>query len=312
MFEWKELFIPKILKRGQELKFSSISNITIQKEGLFATIQGTNEYQLQIKRGFSEVSCSCPFAQENNLACKHIAALFFYCENHWTDEMEEFFEGAEYSLLGQQAKSCKAKRLMREAEKLLKEVREINNFLNAKREKVDISSQTRKRENKKQLRKKQQEKLEPVRQAKEEIKKEERLNKEIEERELRQKRDKERQKKLAFNIQDNEEREKNRKIIEAEEERQKKLDIQTAKKLRFLSQNAKKHLAEQEEYIRLLEMEEELFDDDIEEWQNNVNRLNNTGWYYSDNDLIEGTTYVDKYGNKIFIPDGYILYETKK
>jgi selenide,water dikinase len=36
-----------------------------------------------------------------------------------------------------------------------------------------------------------------------------------------------------------------------------------------------------------------------------LRRLQETGWYYEDYDELEGTVYVDKYGNEYFVPNGY-------
>ena len=114
MLEWKELFIPTILERGKGLLPSDISNVSISKEGLIAKIQGTEKYELQIHTGLDWITCSCPFAQNNGLACKHMAALLIYCENNWTSEMEEFFKNSETSPMGQQATRCKIERLEKE------------------------------------------------------------------------------------------------------------------------------------------------------------------------------------------------------
>ena len=34
-------------------------------------------------------------------------------------------------------------------------------------------------------------------------------------------------------------------------------------------------------------------------------RLQETGWYYEDYDELDGTIFVDKYGNEYFVPNGF-------
>ena len=103
MFEWKELFYPHILQRGEEIDASKISNIKIDKDGLHAVVIGTNKYNVFISKDFSKMTCSCPFAVQDETPCKHLAAVLLFCSEKYKD----FFEASDISFLGLKAKQIK-------------------------------------------------------------------------------------------------------------------------------------------------------------------------------------------------------------
>ena len=94
--------------------------------------------------------------------------------------------------------------------------------------------------------------------------------------------------------------------IEAEEKIQEQLDKETARRRRFLPKHIQEKLAEYDELIRLLEeAEKEPMERTSTPHEKRLRRLQETGWYYEDYDELEGTVYVDKYGNEYFVPNGY-------
>ena len=64
MFEWRELFIPTILERGNKILQSNISEVHITEEGIRAKVKGTEEYDLLIRTGLNEMTCTCPLQRK--------------------------------------------------------------------------------------------------------------------------------------------------------------------------------------------------------------------------------------------------------
>lgn len=99
---------------------------------------------------------------------------------------------------------------------------------------------------------------------------------------------------------------------EEEEKRQNELDKKVRKERCHLSKRIKKYLAECDELIELLEKSnaesgEDQANDDLQ----NMDRSRETGWYYSDEDYVDGVTCVDKNGKKVFLPMGFHLESFK-
>lgn len=337
MLEWRELFIPTILCRGENISQSDISNVRISEEGLLAKIQGTATYDLHIHTGLDWILCSCPFAQNHGLACKHMAALFIYCENNWANEIIEFFKNSETSPLGQQAIKYKIKRLEKEHEKEKKKIelaekerialeeyqewlrtepqRQAEREERAKRAEERRKQRALKEEEKRKRREERERKRLEKLKAEEEKRKrleeerrlaEEKAKKQREEWEAQRKKEQEEWERLRPIREENERRERERLAIEAEEKRQEKLDKETARKRRFLPKHIKEKLAELDELIRMMEDAERV---PIERcplpYEQRMRRLQETGWYYEDYDELDGTIFVDKYGNEYFVPNGF-------
>lgn len=348
MFEWRELFIPTILERGKGISPTDLANVKVSDEGLTATIKGTETYDLQIHTGCEWISCSCPFAQNNGLACKHMAALLLHCENNMTAELEEFFRGSETSPLGEQAKRYKEKRLQKEREREAKKeeraekeriaFEKYQEWLRTepqrqaeRAEKARLAEERRierarqeeeKRKRREERERKRQERLqaqlaklkaleEERRQQEEQLriqreKWEAQRQREQAELEAKRKKQQEEWERNAPIREANEKREAERLAREAEEKRQRQIDREVARKRRFLPKHIKKQLAEHDELIRLMEeAEREPQLRKPSKYEEGLRRMEETGWYYEDTDRLDGVFYVDKYGNEVFVPDGF-------
>lgn len=97
--DWRGLFSPTILERGQNISFENILNINITNNGLKAIIQGSEEYIVEIDAGLTKITCTCPFFKKHDIKrgmfsanCKHLACVFFYLETHWNDQLTKFFK----------------------------------------------------------------------------------------------------------------------------------------------------------------------------------------------------------------------------
>lgn len=80
---WKKLFSNIILERGFDyFQDDKIVNIKIEDEQIFASVLGSEEYDVYIKTNYTEIvnmDCSCPFFRKG-YTCKHIAAVLYYLE----------------------------------------------------------------------------------------------------------------------------------------------------------------------------------------------------------------------------------------
>ena len=336
MFEWRELFIPTILERGNKILQSNISEVHITEEGIRAKVKGTEEYDLLIRTGLNEMTCTCPFATQNNLACKHMAALLIFCENNWSREMAEFFKDSENSPFGKLAIKYKANRLEKErinaekqAEKVERErianekyqewLRQAPQRKAEQEEKARLAEERRKEkerlEEERRIRREEREKkrLERQRAEEEKLKKleeerrqaEERWKKQREEWEARRKKEQEEWERLRPIREANEKREAERRAQEAEEKRQKEIDKKVARKRHSFPKKLKDELAEIDEQLKRLEEAERDPGGGEFDKLTDSQRLEETGWYYSDEDELEGDYFVDKYGKEYFIPKGF-------
>lgn len=81
---WKNLFQEHILGRGLNYFISDlVKNVYIKDNAIEATVYGTKEYKVGIKKENEEItdlSCNCPYADTGN-NCKHMAAVLFYLED---------------------------------------------------------------------------------------------------------------------------------------------------------------------------------------------------------------------------------------
>ena len=77
--QWRALFPPRILRRG-EAYYDSGAVRSLRQEGgqVLAQVQGQEGYQVEVRfcRGLVEDwACSCPYGREGD-PCKHLAAVF--------------------------------------------------------------------------------------------------------------------------------------------------------------------------------------------------------------------------------------------
>ena len=76
---WKDFFYKNILSNSLYINDNNIKIILNDENIVTAQIQGSELYNLTLKKDLSEISCDCPFAMKNEY-CKHMAALLNYCE----------------------------------------------------------------------------------------------------------------------------------------------------------------------------------------------------------------------------------------
>lgn len=340
MFEWEWLFFEKILERGRAIFSSAISNVAITEEGLTAKVQGTSEYTVKIDKELDWISCDCPFASEHPLFCKHMAALFFYLQNSEKQEEKEYWKKLSHSPLAQKALELKAKNQeKREAQKAKEDAKVERERIAAEKwadwwrtlperkaaeEEKRKQAEERKKERERKAEEKRKREEERYKKLLAKIKEAEKKRKEqekiwIAERERRKAEMEEWKKQQAILEEKRKEEEKRRKALEevkqeearikAEEDRQRKIDEDTARRIKHLPAAERKWLEEQNKYLEDLERENIDYSLDAIPPYTDDERLKDTGWYYSDVDEIEGVEYIDKYGKRIFVPDGFDLKE---
>ena len=79
MENWKVLFRPHILERGLNYyEMGAVENVQKTETGLFATVVGNDNYEVEIKITDGRVYdmwCSCPYAEDGN-NCKHMRQYY--------------------------------------------------------------------------------------------------------------------------------------------------------------------------------------------------------------------------------------------
>ena len=91
--DWKKLFAPHILSRGEEYYESELVEIeAMDEQSIKATVEGTDTYSVEIvlkNNRVAQMDCDCPYAADGN-NCKHMAAVLFAADDT---------ESTEYSLI---------------------------------------------------------------------------------------------------------------------------------------------------------------------------------------------------------------------
>lgn len=81
---WKDMFAPHILKRGEAYcDEGAVTLEEISEEEITAVVEGSQLYEVQISldhRRVNGMDCTCPYAADGN-ACKHMAAVLFEAED---------------------------------------------------------------------------------------------------------------------------------------------------------------------------------------------------------------------------------------
>ena len=87
--DWKKLFAPHILSRGEEYYESELVEIgTMDEESIEAAVEGTDTYSVKIALKNNHVVrmlCDCPYAADGN-NCKHMAAVLFAADDSESTE----------------------------------------------------------------------------------------------------------------------------------------------------------------------------------------------------------------------------------
>ncbi len=82
--DWKKLFAPRILSRGEEYYDSELVEIeAMDEQSIEATVEGTDTYSVEIvlkNNRVAQMACDCPYATDGN-NCKHMAAVLFAADD---------------------------------------------------------------------------------------------------------------------------------------------------------------------------------------------------------------------------------------
>ena len=91
--EFENQFESNILYRGQEYYSENrILDIWYQDNNVYAYINGSDIYkvELEIKNGeMKNYYCSCPYSEDGEYLCKHIAAVLYYLSDNEVPELEK-------------------------------------------------------------------------------------------------------------------------------------------------------------------------------------------------------------------------------
>lgn len=86
---WKNYFYKSIIENSKKIDDKNIKITANDKYIINAQIQGSEIYNLTLKKDLSEISCDCPFAMKKEY-CKHMAALLNFCEQNNSDNNINF------------------------------------------------------------------------------------------------------------------------------------------------------------------------------------------------------------------------------
>lgn len=82
-WEWRKLFPPKILERGEDYYVrGQVKALARAGDLVSAIVGGGQDYQVELAfqgKLLEEWQCSCPYGQ-NGAPCKHLAAVFLALE----------------------------------------------------------------------------------------------------------------------------------------------------------------------------------------------------------------------------------------
>ena len=101
--DWKSLFESPILARGRSYYHNGyVTKLTCTSERIHAVVLGSEAYEVDIELDNGEIfeaTCTCPYAQENDCYCKHMAAVLYAAEEgpvsqtrveaSWQDTLEK-------------------------------------------------------------------------------------------------------------------------------------------------------------------------------------------------------------------------------
>lgn len=81
VMDWRRMFEPQILKRGEDYwQDGCVDELSEEENAVTAVVSGTNDYEVEIeinrKGNIEFMSCTCPYAEKGS-NCKHMAAVLF-------------------------------------------------------------------------------------------------------------------------------------------------------------------------------------------------------------------------------------------
>ena len=91
-YDFEDYFDSLILSRGKNYyKENRILDIWCQQDLVTAYIDGSEIYKIEIRANDKELNgfyCSCPYSEDGEYMCKHIAAVLYYLEENDIPELE--------------------------------------------------------------------------------------------------------------------------------------------------------------------------------------------------------------------------------
>ena len=85
-YDFEDYFDSLILSRGKSYyKENRILDIWCQQDLVTAYIDGSEIYRIEIRANDKELNnfyCSCPYSEDGEYMCKHIAAVLYYLEEN--------------------------------------------------------------------------------------------------------------------------------------------------------------------------------------------------------------------------------------
>ena len=91
-YDFEDYFDSLILSRGKSYyKENRILDIWCQQDLVTAYIDGSEIYKIEIRANDKELNnfyCSCPYSEDGEYMCKHIAAALYYLEENDIPELE--------------------------------------------------------------------------------------------------------------------------------------------------------------------------------------------------------------------------------
>ena len=91
-YDFEDYFDVGILSRGKDYyKENRILDIWHQEDTVTAYVNGSNIYRIELRVNDNELNnfyCSCPYREDGEYMCKHIAAVLYYMEENEIPELE--------------------------------------------------------------------------------------------------------------------------------------------------------------------------------------------------------------------------------
>ena len=91
-YDFEDYFETHILSRGKNYyKENRILDIWCQEDLVTAYIDGSEIYRIELRANDKELNnfyCSCPYSEDGEYMCKHIAAVLYYLEENDIPELE--------------------------------------------------------------------------------------------------------------------------------------------------------------------------------------------------------------------------------
>lgn len=129
-YDFEEYFDSNILLRGKSYyKENRILDVWYQKNLITAYIDGSEIYRVELSLDDKELYnfyCSCPYSEDGEYMCKHIAAVLYYLEENDVPELEDL----EKKQIKQKENKPKLSKIYDEMKYELRKISDRNGFVN--------------------------------------------------------------------------------------------------------------------------------------------------------------------------------------